>query len=102
MIPEAAVPIPGLDGGYLVTPDGEVWSRKWRGPRRLKSFSGDGGPRVCLWRFGRRWCPDVATLVKMTFGEGGAPANDAKIKADILKRYGDDPEVMRWAADAFG
>lgn len=66
-IPEDARPVPNFGDDYLITPDGEVWSNKWAGPRRMKTFEGDGGPRVCLWRYGRRYCPDVDTLLRRVF-----------------------------------
>lgn len=98
-IPDDARPIPHFGDDYLITPGGEVWSNKWAGPRRLKTFAGDSGPRVCLWRYGRRYCPDVATLIKRTFGEPAprVPVNDAEMLAAILEEYGDDPAVRAWA-----
>lgn len=96
-IPDDARPVPHLDGEYLITPAGEVWSHKWDGPRRMRVFAGPTGPRVCLWRFGRRWRPDVATLIRQTFGIEREPAGDGKLIKSVLEEYGDDPAVLAWA-----
>lgn len=96
-IPDAARPVPNFGGDYLVTPDGEVWSNKWAGPRRMSTFDGDGGPRVCLWRYGRRYCPDVSTLIRQTFDVEREPIGDAQLIRDVLADYGDDPAVLAWA-----
>jgi len=95
-VPDDARPIPGLDGRYYITPDGEVWSLKWRGPRLLKTFRGCSGPRVCLSRFNQRWRPDVSTLLRRTFGIGRKPAGDAQLLRDVLDEYGDHPDVIAW------
>ena len=96
-IPEDARPVPNFGGDYLVTPDGEVWSNKWAGPRKMRTFPGDSGPRVCLWRYGRRYCPDVATLLRRTFGIEPEPTGDAQLIRDVLEEYGNDPAVLAWA-----
>lgn len=98
-IPDDARPIPNFGDDYLITPDGEVWSNKWAGPRRMKTFEGDSGPRVCLWRYGRRYSPDVATLIARTFGKREEPsrAADAELLAEILEEYAGDPDVLAWA-----
>lgn len=63
-IPDTAEPIPETGGDYLATPDGEIWSTKWRAPRRMSQRAG----RVCLWIDGRRYEPLAQTLIDRTFG----------------------------------
>jgi len=101
-IPDDAKPIPGFDYDYLITRDGEVWSTKWNGPRTLEQFEGGGGPRVCLTRHGRRYRPDVRTLLRRTFGIEKQPTGDAALRRYVLEAYGDDPEVLEWADQLTG
>jgi hypothetical protein len=96
VIPDTAKSIPGYDGDYLITPDGEIWSRKWRGPRPMATRSGPRGPRVCLWRHGKTYEPYVHTLLERTFGAEARP-DELDLVADVLAEYGDDPEVQAWA-----
>jgi|SRR5690554_1678723 len=96
-IPDDARPIPNFDGDYLITPDGEVWSVKWGGVRKKRTFRGPGGPRVCLSRFNRRWRPDVATLLRATFGiANDKPRSDAQLFAELEDEYANDPEIRAW------
>jgi len=97
-IPQDARPVPNFGDDYLITPDGDVWSNKWLGPRKMRTFEGDGGPRVCLWRYNRRYCPDVETLRRQTFGVEKAPTGDAQLIRDVLEEYGNSAEVLEWAA----
>lgn len=92
-LPKDARPIPGFDGDYYITPDGEVWSTKWGGVRP-KGASGD---RVRLYRNGNLYRPNVSTLIRRAFGCRKAPVNDAALIQGAMKRYGDNPEVQAWA-----
>lgn len=101
-IPDNARPIPGFNGDYLITPAGEVYSSKWRGPRLVETFGPPEAPRVCLWRHGHRWRPNVATLVERTFDDDEALDVDAdELAGSIHEMYGDDPAVQSWLAENF-
>ncbi len=66
----------------------------------MTQFDGCSGPRVCLWRHGHRYRPDVSTLLERTFGADVDQA-PAELADYVAQAYGDDPEIQRWAATAF-
>ena len=95
-IPADAKPIPGFDGRYLITPGGEVWSTKWGGPRKMKLEAAPGGTRVCLWRNGERYRPNVNTLIRRVFGDDKPAMSDAKLRAELLEEYGAGSDAVAW------
>jgi len=96
-LPFGAIPVPGWPE-YMVTPWGDVWSTKWTGGRLLSTWMSKAGPRVCLWRNGKRWQPLVKTLTKRAFSEPDAepePLSEDEL-SDIEADYGDHPDVVAW------
>lgn len=94
--PESCEPIQGFDGLYQVAPDGTVWSLHDGEPTRKRTFPGELGPRVALYRHGVRvYQPYVHVLVRKAFGEEDQPQTD-DLAWYINEHYGDHPEACKW------
>ncbi|QDG49316.1 hypothetical protein FIV42_00765 [Persicimonas caeni] len=93
--------VDGYDGDYVISRDGEVWSLKGPSPNRLSTFAGALGPRVTLWRHGKRTQRYVHVLIKEAFGDDDVKPDDS-LALYIREQYGDDPDVTAWADQTFG
>ncbi|QDG52194.1 hypothetical protein FIV42_16030 [Persicimonas caeni] len=98
--PQQCMPIEGFDGQYAVCPDGTVWSLHDDEPTKKQTFAGEHGPRVALYRFGRRvYQPYVHVLVRRAFGDERPEPRD--LGWYIREHYGDADEVEEWIQDTF-
>lgn len=93
--------MPGYDGVYVVSRDGEVYSLHNAKPEPMAQQASPWGPRVCLWRNGKRSMPCVHKIVERAFSTATWHP-DAELAWYIREQYWSHPEVRDWFARELG
>lgn len=93
--------MPGYEGDYVVSRAGEVWSLHKAAPARMRPQPSPWGPRVCLWRNGKRAFPCVHKLVELAFARPTRHP-DAELARYIQQTYWNHKEVRDWFAHELG
>lgn len=93
--------MPGYDGLYVISRDGDVYSLHKETPEPMSPRPSPWGPRVCLWRNNKRTTPCVHKLVERAF-ETATWHPDAELAWYIREQYWDHPEVRDWFARELG